>query len=194
MTSTSSTSIEDRIDPVDDATLVARALLSTTLRGGPWPSFLTAILRTPVGCGYLRAVQLHPEQRAEVVGLMGPSVATTSDGFHHAHLWHRLHALGFQFDTKRDPEPTASDTCLYRFHDDAGRLLYVGISKDPNVRERQHAASQRWYPLVAEREDEWYPNRRDALRAEAAAILNESPLFNEAGRSRLPALPVEVDA
>lgn len=85
-------------------------------------------------------------------------------------------------------------TCLYRFHDDDGRLLYVGVAYDPDAREKQHRHSQRWAPLIHEREDEWFDTREEALRAETHAIRNESPLFNEAGRPRLPSLNGEVFA
>ena len=87
--------------------------------------------------------------------------------------------------------PPARRTCLYRFHDDNARLLYVGVAYNPDEREQQHRASQRWAPLIAEREDEWFDTREDALRAESEAIRDESPLFNEAGRLRLPALAPE---
>jgi hypothetical protein len=92
----------------------------------------------------------------------------------------------------RETSATAGKrTCLYRFYDESGRLLYVGVSYDPDQRQRQHMATQRWAPLVAKREDEWFETREDALHQEAAAILDEGPIFNEAGRKPLPSLPPE---
>lgn len=83
-------------------------------------------------------------------------------------------------------------TCLYRLRDDSCRLLYVGIAYNPDEREKQHRHSQRWAPLIADREDEWFDSREEALRAETHAIRNEGPLFNEAGRPSLPSLTGEA--
>ena len=69
-------------------------------------------------------------------------------------------------------------TALYRHFDADGRLLYVGISNDPDVRFKLHAYTAGWYPYAARRTDEWYERRADALAAESAAIAGERPLFN----------------
>lgn len=94
-------------------------------------------------------------------------------------------------ERRRAEQADGRRTCLYRFHDEAGRLLYVGIASDPDARERQHRYSQRWAPLIGGRTDEWFDTRKEAAVAELAAIKDEAPLFNEAGRRRLPALPPE---
>ena len=42
-------------------------------------------------------------------------------------------------------------TALYRFFDEAGTLLYVGISNDPDVRWSYHARQKDWWPKVRSR-------------------------------------------
>lgn len=75
-------------------------------------------------------------------------------------------------------------TALYRFYDAAGRLLYVGITGDPADRWARHAAEKAWWPNVARHTVQWLPSRKDALAAEAAAIVAEAPLHNVAGTPR----------
>lgn len=68
---------------------------------------------------------------------------------------------------------------VYRAFDDEGRLLYVGCSKDPRFRWKQHLFEHTWW---AQRAVRWslrvYPTKADALRAEKQAILTEHPLHN----------------
>lgn len=75
-------------------------------------------------------------------------------------------------------------TALYRLTDTDGRLLYVGITTDPEERFRQHASTSPWWPLVAHREIAWHATRPAAEKAEATAIEEETPLYNRAGSSR----------
>lgn len=72
-------------------------------------------------------------------------------------------------------------SALYRFFDADGRLLYVGISKDPDKRERAHALRSPWHPHAKSRTIEWHESREAALDAERAAIHEEAPLFNRLG-------------
>ena len=72
-----------------------------------------------------------------------------------------------------------SSTYLYRLYDDAGQLLYVGISNNPVRRGHQHIDRQPWAHQV--RRQEWsspYPTRRAALDAERLAIIAEKPRYN----------------
>lgn len=73
-----------------------------------------------------------------------------------------------------DDKPTA----LYRLYDEAGTLLYVGISHQPEVRFEQHAKLKEWWPRVTRREVEWFGDRPAAARAEADAVRSEDPEFN----------------
>lgn len=154
---------------------------------------LRQILGLDPGQAMRDAIPLSRRVRDDIDAIYGPSLPVMPAEW----LIARLN------DTMRDadarlvetvPVTAAQETCLYRFHDEAGRLLYVGVAYDPDAREKQHRHSQRWAPLIAAREDEWFDTREDALRAETHAIRNESPLFNEAGRPRLPSLEGEVFA
>ncbi|MGW4834735.1 GIY-YIG nuclease family protein [Streptomyces globisporus] len=78
-------------------------------------------------------------------------------------------------------------TGLYRFRDEAGTLLYIGISGDPALRQTQHAADKPWWPLVMETTIEWFNNRDVALQHEAAAIRKERPTHNVQHNKRRPA-------
>lgn len=73
-------------------------------------------------------------------------------------------------------------TALYAFYGDDRALLYVGISGDPDGRQRQHArdAAHTWYPLVAQRTVTWFDSRREAEAAERTAISVGRPLYNMA--------------
>lgn len=69
-------------------------------------------------------------------------------------------------------------TALYRLYDEAGTLLYIGISHQPEERFEQHSKSKEWWPRVAQREVEWFDDRPTAAKAEEAAIRSEDPEFN----------------
>lgn len=93
---------------------------------------------------------------------------------------------------RRDTAPQA----LYRFYDAAGRLLYVGITADLPRRLGRHKRDRPWWADVTRVEVAHYPDRENALAAEAEAITDERPLYNVRHNAR-PALevePVEVEA
>ena len=69
-------------------------------------------------------------------------------------------------------------TALYRLYDEAGTLLYVGISHQPEVRFEQHSKVKEWWPRVARREVEWLDDRPTAAKAEEVAVRSEDPEFN----------------
>jgi hypothetical protein len=72
-------------------------------------------------------------------------------------------------------------TALYRFYDADDRLLYIGISNDPEVRWKSHRYGiAEWPALVACRRDERFDSRREAEEAEVEAIKAEKPRFNGA--------------
>lgn len=75
--------------------------------------------------------------------------------------------------------PNSSDpTSLYRFSDDAGRLLYVGITGRGRERFHRHEQDKPWWHLVTLIEIEHYDDRLSALAAEERAIRTEHPAFN----------------
>lgn len=68
---------------------------------------------------------------------------------------------------------------LYRFYDDAGQLLYVGITNDPGRRMSQHAEQKRWWPEVRGVSIEWYDDREGVAAAERRAVAIERPRHNK---------------
>lgn len=80
--------------------------------------------------------------------------------------------------SKAPAKTPAKQTKLYRHFDVHGRLLYVGISLSAVSRLSQHNKNAHWEGKIARVEVEKYPNRQEALRAEAWAIELEQPLHN----------------
>lgn len=74
---------------------------------------------------------------------------------------------------------TEQHTALYRLLGANGRLLYVGISGNPDARWGTHSNNQPWWKEVADRKVEWHPSRETAAAAEVAAIKAERPLYNK---------------
>lgn len=72
-------------------------------------------------------------------------------------------------------------TSLYRQFNDAGILLYVGISINAFDRFRQHAKDKVWIDEVGSMTIERFSSRALALAAEAKAIVDERPKYNIAG-------------
>jgi len=71
---------------------------------------------------------------------------------------------------------------LYRLYDVKGQLLYVGISWSAMSRLAQHKNEKRWWKTVARVDIEHFATRKQAIQAESAAIKNEQPVHNIAGR------------
>jgi len=69
-------------------------------------------------------------------------------------------------------------TDLYRYFDDKGALLYVGISLNTVARAIQHKKAE-WFPKFRKITREIYASREDALEAERLAIQNEKPIYNK---------------
>lgn len=68
--------------------------------------------------------------------------------------------------------------CLYRFFDDAGAVIYVGITHDPATRMRAHYGKQPWAGEIARSELAWHPNKAAAQCAERAAVEQFNPRYN----------------
>jgi hypothetical protein len=85
-------------------------------------------------------------------------------------------------DPRPPPAPAApTTTALYRLYDDAGALIYVGISNRWIRRVGRHAATKDWWREVATVTRQVWPSRAEALAAEALAIRTERPRYNVAG-------------
>jgi GntR family transcriptional regulator len=77
---------------------------------------------------------------------------------------------------------------LYRFYDEPGVLLYVGITENLGTRLSAHAGSQRWWGQVHRMTVEMLSDRAAAEAAETAAIRAEEPLHNKAKRSPIESI------
>lgn len=78
------------------------------------------------------------------------------------------------------PQKTTKIQHLYRHFDDAGRLLYVGVSLSALFRLLQHHSTAHWGEEIVTVTIERFATRAEVLRAEREAIENESPLYNVA--------------
>lgn len=74
-------------------------------------------------------------------------------------------------------------TCqLYRHFAADGTLLYVGISLSAVQRLSGHKGAAGWVHMIHHMTVQNFASRKDAARAEIAAIKAERPLFNKAHR------------
>lgn len=73
-----------------------------------------------------------------------------------------------------------NEQTLYRFFDEEGNLLYVGISHSWSQRFHQHERSSSWFKHVASATFAKYPNREAVELAERIAIETENPIYNKA--------------
>ncbi|MGK9463973.1 GIY-YIG nuclease family protein [Streptomyces sp. G6] len=76
------------------------------------------------------------------------------------------------------PDIEDQPTAVYRLYARDGRLLYVGMTNNPDVRFAYHALTKRWWQQVEGQSVEWHTNRSAARQAEAEAIKAERPVHN----------------
>jgi len=67
---------------------------------------------------------------------------------------------------------------LYRHFNAQGVLLYVGISLRPLTRTREHITLSGWANEITNVAIEYLPTRKEAMAAEAKAVIEENPLYN----------------
>lgn len=77
---------------------------------------------------------------------------------------------------------TDEPTAVYRLYDEAGDLLYVGISKHPEQRFVEHSQIKFWWHLVVRKQVDWYPTRKDAEDEETRATISENPRHDRTWR------------
>lgn len=77
-------------------------------------------------------------------------------------------------------------TTLYRFYNDDGQLLYVGIAGNPARRFEQHAHEKTWWDDVRRVTVNHFDTREQAAVAEVAAIREERPLHNVVYNTQRP--------
>jgi hypothetical protein len=73
-----------------------------------------------------------------------------------------------------------AENVLYRFYNSSQRLLYVGITSDPENRFRGHRADKPWWDDVFVITLTRYPDRGELAQAEIEAIESEHPKYNVA--------------
>ena len=79
---------------------------------------------------------------------------------------------------------------LYRYFDEDGELLYIGITNDPGRRWSQHIATKPWARQISTIRLEAHPDRVAVLAAEREAIQSEHPRYNVVHAARLTPAPV----
>jgi predicted GIY-YIG superfamily endonuclease len=67
---------------------------------------------------------------------------------------------------------------VYRAHDAAGRLLYIGCTVNLPGRMNQHRRAAEWWQFVTDLTVETFPCRTAARAAEEQAIATEGAYFN----------------
>lgn len=85
-------------------------------------------------------------------------------------------------DTRTPAHPPGSPeraTSVYRYYDDFGILIYVGITRQGMGRNVQHNHKADWWGYVSSQEVEHYPNRQQAAEREKALIRRYRPPFNK---------------
>lgn len=84
----------------------------------------------------------------------------------------------FQRPTRNTTSRTLKRHVLYRFYDQHGALLYIGISWQVATRMQDHKRTAKWWPQVATVRFEHLPDRDAAELAETVAIRSERPRYN----------------
>ena len=76
-------------------------------------------------------------------------------------------------------DKATGETAVYWLRDRAGRLLYVGMSRNPLARWSCHADAHEWWPQVATFEISWFASRGEAAQTEYEAIKDGMALHNK---------------
>lgn len=67
---------------------------------------------------------------------------------------------------------------VYRYYDDIGLLLYVGITERGVVRNFEHSAFKDWWPFVVRQEVDHFDTRAEAAAEEKRLIRQYRPPYN----------------
>lgn len=78
-------------------------------------------------------------------------------------------------------------TAVYRCYDADDRLLYVGMSINPDARLEYHRRYAPWHRALARWTVQWFPDRATARAEELRVMRAESSLHNQEGLT-MPAL------
>lgn len=75
---------------------------------------------------------------------------------------------------------------VYRYFDKGGTVIYVGVSKNMELRNITHKGQDAWFKHVYKIESQPYTNKRIAHKVEAALIKELQPLYNCTLRKNRP--------
>jgi hypothetical protein len=78
----------------------------------------------------------------------------------------------------------SGETAVYRLSDESGRLLYVGMGRNPLNRWAAHADLHAWWPEVTTFDVAWYDSREEAAAEERRALRHDDPAYNIHGTPR----------
>lgn len=76
-------------------------------------------------------------------------------------------------------DATPVPTSVYRYYDEHGILIYVGITSRGMQRNREHNATKEWWHLVTSQEVEHFETRHEAEAKERSLIRKHLPPFNK---------------
>lgn len=79
---------------------------------------------------------------------------------------------------------TDTPTSVYKFHDGAGRLIYVGITSRGITRQLEHNQHSAWWGFSVHQEIEHYDSRAQAAARETELIRAHHPPFNTSQNDR----------
>lgn len=137
-------------------------------------------------------LRLRPYAPANIEPSSHGLLATYVCNFNHwwrrttSYSWPRDPFPGFTTNVAEPPYPqrprSASASmrrcALYWHYDEAGVLLYVGITDGLAKRGNSHSRTAPWVEFAAHVKAVWLDSRADAERAEREAITTEKPVFN----------------
>jgi predicted GIY-YIG superfamily endonuclease len=75
----------------------------------------------------------------------------------------------------------AEPCSLYRYFDEHGTLIYVGITSRRTKRQKEHNTDKDWWQYVHHQTVQHFDTREEAEAKERAVIRHQNPPFNTAG-------------
>ena len=129
------------------------------------------------GVGYLYVNGIRGYRKFRAVYISDDDTLTLAQG---------IVPAGFSAPLKAESDELAKrKTARYELYSLTDRLLYIGISANPNERFKEHADPTSddykiWWPQVdlSKTVITWYPNRRKAKAMETKAIRERRPVYN----------------
>lgn len=87
--------------------------------------------------------------------------------------------LSRRFPRHHAPFDREMPSTLYKMFDDAGRLVYVGITSQDFTRIREHARLRSWWGSITRIELEHHASFLAASERERELVKSEHPLYNK---------------